>query len=634
MDRQILKLENLNSFLLQKKKTVFFVHGAGAANLLFKFKNNLDSRFYKIIPTSVQALFVLDQKNIPHEIPENYCDLRELHEYAKNIETKLEDFALKIDQKLQEKYPEIGKIGLRPALYNLFSFVRIFSPLADAHFKIKKIIEKENPDRIVVLSEEKQGKEQFREMLLWGADENIFKKIISTYYLKRAYFLDLGKKKSELQFFWGLGDKIKRHFLQNPRLFYLLKLFLTDKKSLLRSLFYSRKLKPLLLLNGEYEWSGCKEEFEKKGYFIYGATAGNFFSSFWKKNYYIDTEFLETKEDDADFLPLAKERWQSFFSQTVPSCLYAFKKTEKLVKRKKIEALLYCVNPDAISKSIAFSARKGGIKAVGWQHGDLNYRPTRSMAQNDLLESDLFLSWGKGSDENRRAVADELGLKKESIIVGSSSLDRILSSKPQSIKIFKKIGLKNNTRPLIVFATTMYYQSNTYNLWSDMIFYKIQKKMIDGLSQLEGNKIIKLHPSSFYAVSELDNYCNNLRKNDVFTIRRKISAPLLFSVADVIIIDMPSTTLLQAVASKKPVFCLTRFLKFESKTLEVLKKRAVLSENEGQLLEEIRLFLKSGKYKADLNNSEFLENYGTNLDCKAAKRAVDAVDKLIKENHV
>lgn len=640
MSKNIIKLENaLKSFFVERKKAVFFVHGSGAAKLLIKFKKYLNNDFYVIIPTSVATLFVLDKENIPYKTPENYCNPEELYRYTKNIEKKVMNFAKEADQHLENNYSGIKESGLKPALYNLFSFVRIFSPLADAYFKIEKIIEQEKPDRIAVISEGKESENQFKEMLFWEADENIFKKIIRAYYSNAStYFFDLSKKKSVGYIFKFWQNKIQKQVFKNARIYYLLKLLTTGWKNAVINIFSSFKLYPVILLNGEYDWKWCREELKKEGYFIYGEV-NSFFAGFGNKNNNATKSIiLELEKSNIDFFPLIKEKLKIFFDETVPSCLSAYEKTKKLVKRKNIKAVLYSINPTAVSKSIAHAAQKMGVPVIGWQHGDLNYKPTQAMVLNDLLVCDLFLSWGKGSDENRNITASELSLSRKTIIVGSSGLDKILSLKPDRKEVLKKIGINNIVHPIIVYASTMYYLSNNYNLsyppWSDNLFYKEQKKIIDRLADLNGTKIIKLHPSSFYAVPELDEYCHSYKKNNVWPVRRKITAPLLFSVADIIIIDAPSTTILQAIASKKPVFCLDKFLDLNFEAKEKLKKRVVLGESGESLMERLQLFLQNGKYEADLNNMEFLENYGTSSDGRAAERAASAVDELIKNMHV
>lgn len=657
MVTHIFKTEtNIREFLSQKGKIIFFVHNKKSVEQLAPFKKIINGGRCLIVPTSVEVLFDLDRLNLPYRIPEDYYAPEEIVKYTENLETEIMDWAGKIDDELEITYPEIKKSGLKIAFYNLYSFIRVRYPLIDAYFKIEKILQEEKPDRVCLMTGERKEhrtNSAFKGWLLREPDENIFFEVFSVYKTNLPIHLfafgepDISSK--NIPFYISLKNKIKIWVKKRPNLYYFIKNFKKDRR-LTAKIFFSRsKLMPLLLLNAGYNWEECHAELYKKGYYIWGETNDNLENWFCGNGKIVassenilnklenDIDFREAfREYNIDFYPILKDKITIFLREIVPASFKAYKRTMELIQKKKIKGVLFSVNPTAISKSIAYAATQNGVPVIGWQHGgDVDIKRLSVITFNDLLICDLFLNWGEGANENMRVAAKQLKLERKQKNIGSSSLDKLISAPaPDCPEILKKIGIKNIARPIIVYATTMYHLSNTYNGFyppaSDNYLYRTQKKIIERLALLGGNKIVKLHPNGFYALSVLDDYCNSFRKQGICAIRNEVTAPLLFSVADIIIIDQPSTTVPQALVYGKPTFCLTRHLRPSDRAEELLKKRVVLAKNPEALMEEVKLFIESGKYKADINNNEFLENFGTMPDGKAAERAVFAVDGLIK----
>ncbi|MFA5878125.1 MAG: hypothetical protein WC845_02040 [Candidatus Staskawiczbacteria bacterium] len=648
--------KNLEEFLLKKEKSVLFVHNKESADYLVRFKRSIEKGDCVVIPTSVEVLFVLNKVGLPYQVPESYYTLEEHYNYIKNLEPKVINLAAEIDRELENNYPEIKQSGLKLAFYHLYPFVRSYYPLVDAYFKIKKIIQKEKPDKIGMLIGQKKDSKIDSEIegwLLQNPKENLFEKVFGAYQINLPIYLfssnEINRSLEDTFSRKNWKNNIGRKFFRSkPWLFRFFKVFKKDWLLALKLLYYQSKLTPLFLFNGGYNWDLCDKELYRKGYYIWGQSDDTLRSWYLKSDrcFKLSGSILQRlnnlfsfrknfQEENIDFYPLIKNKLVLFLEKVVPASLNAFFKTADLIKKKKIKGVLFCSSATAISKSIARAAQNNNIPVIGWQHGgDIDIKKLSAIVLNDLLVCDLFLNWGEGSNENMREVSKQLKLDRKQKNIGSASLDELISmSALDSLKVLKKIGVKSITRPIIVYATNMYYLSNNYNVsypsWSDNYIYDTQKKIIERLALLAGTKIIKLHPNLFYSVPSLDEYCNSFKRQNVWSTRNKVTASLLFSIADVVVVDFPSTVLLQSMACKKPTFCLTRHLKIEDKISESLIKRVVLSEDPELLMKEVECFLKSGKYKADLENTEFLEKFGTLMDCRSAERAVAAVDELV-----
>ncbi|MDQ7816751.1 MAG: hypothetical protein RDU14_06955 [Melioribacteraceae bacterium] len=96
--------------------------------------------------------------------------------------------------------------------------------------------------------------------------------------------------------------------------------------------------------------------------------------------------------------------------------------------------------------------------------------------------------------------------------------------------------------------------------------------------------------------------------------------------AEVFIIDCPTTTLLEALTTTKPLFVLTQFIELNEEAENLLKKRAVCASNVSALVEGLNHFNRSGVYKADVFNDKYLKAFGTHLnDGLSAERDVTEV---------
>ena len=152
------------------------------------------------------------------------------------------------------------------------------------------------------------------------------------------------------------------------------------------------------------------------------------------------------------------------------------------------------------------------------------------------------------------------------------------------------------------------------------------------LTNLEGIfLILKLHPNPYWNdFPDIDVLKSN---ENMLVIKNEHKLNELFPITDAILMDLPSTTIIQAVATNKPVFALLKYFKYTEQMKRLLSKRVIWSEDEDELLTQVEKYIKSGSYPVDLNNVEFLSEYGTYLDNgKSAERAVSKVIHIINEN--
>jgi hypothetical protein len=99
--------------------------------------------------------------------------------------------------------------------------------------------------------------------------------------------------------------------------------------------------------------------------------------------------------------------------------------------------------------------------------------------------------------------------------------------------------------------------------------------------------------------------------------------------SDLILLDFPSTALLQAATTDRPMIVLVdaRFLRMEPEALRLLRRRAWVGESLDEFMTLAVQFLKKGDFsRLNAPDDEFLQRFGTHRqDGLSAERALDAL---------
>jgi len=255
-----------------------------------------------------------------------------------------------------------------------------------------------------------------------------------------------------------------------------------------------------------------------------------------------------------------------------------------------------------------------GIPVIHFQHGavwDGNHI-TQRRDYMDMLSANLLLTYGDCVKKAYESSDLRARCKLES--VGSPSLDAIGKKK------WRKIQKGKITR--ILYVITNYY----LNLWycgfsppfSDRFYYREQTIILERLKEMIAKReavslTIKLYPHSDI-INEDPPWVSDLKKIRRISLVRHPNFDQLLTRYDILLIDSPTTTLLQAIATRLPVFVLTSIISPSLANLPLLRKRAVCAESAVQLMDDLEAYLNSGDYGSSVENREFLKCFGTYLD--------------------
>jgi len=314
--------------------------------------------------------------------------------------------------------------------------------------------------------------------------------------------------------------------------------------------------------------------------------------------------------DGSDFIDFIFPHIEYLGTLAVPLANIA-KKTKKYINNKNIACFLSIGAHRAHTFALFEGAKRAGAKIITFQHGAFGAYGDIYMEYDDVSISDHHICPGLG-DQALHAKANNKYKQKCNPLGLINSNYNIVTSK--SIKSTNK---HERLKSKIVYVTSLYYQNvgnfmlfNT--VWKDSNLYRKQKIIIEGLNKLKKeNKnldiIIKFHPRQNKHNIPHKDYLNT-HNGLSFAFQTPTFNELLIK-GNIIVIDTPSTTLIQSSVTKKPLFILNSHLKLLSDAKDRLVKRAVVKDDPIELMKSLQEFIINGVYPADLNNNEFSSYY-------------------------
>ncbi len=297
--------------------------------------------------------------------------------------------------------------------------------------------------------------------------------------------------------------------------------------------------------------------------------------------------------------------------------------------------MLGSVFAGAETVACAVTARRMGIPVVSYQHGGCyGYVDIPMRRYCDMGLPDYFLSYGPGVSEAMEGLAagDDPPSGRDggtrSITVGSADLDRLLTQQRRHAR-----------RPgrTVVYVVTLLMGDWRYfsqHIYPDIWYWRLQRQVVEQVSRSPDTELIlKLDPRD-EVPNPLEAWVRRQRLRSCRILRETPFTDTL-AAADLFLIDSPSTTLLQALTTDKPllVFADERFLTFPPKALALLKKRATVSTTPQEFLRDIETALRAPSWDPlTPPNDEFLRAYGTaEAGSGSAGRVVTALREIARQ---
>ncbi|MFH0861116.1 MAG: hypothetical protein V1921_07935 [Candidatus Altiarchaeota archaeon] len=628
-----------------------------------KFKGNPE-----IIALSPFAVYELDSHKVPYGTLEDYYDIDELYAIGLKNYQRVEEFSKIIDNKIQNFLPDFKKFRIKPASFNFYYLKVVYDAITTRLFQLSKLIEREAPDILYFYGTKEYpfGFSENAPYLLFNNCESVYSKLLgldtdwSTKTEKLGIMYQSKTNSFEERKNISLSREIKKGVLNclesHPSILSFVKgIRKGNLKLALHNLSCHRGADtqlPVLIVGNGYDWNVSEDQLQSSG-------LGPIFRIKNDLQYWINNNLLKPSDyhalgnvldelesdteftrfflwNDINFFPIVKDRLKFLVLDLAPLCLNVHNTAVKTITKKRIQAVLGRSFSTCIENSISTASQNLGIPVIGWQHGSCGYHEAAMVVYYDVIPPDYLFVYGQGVLKKYEEVAKHYATVITAI--GSSTLDSL-----SNLNISKELGhypQQKNYKKAILYVTTNILQNNMYVTWRppliDRCLWDTQTSILDLIAKKKDYlSLIKIHPNLMFRETPLRSYADKQGYDNCMFIRTEFLFQELFPVSDIIITDFPSTTLLQALTTTKPIFVYTGHLHIDKEAEDLLKRRAYCYPNLNEFTTALDTFLNDGKLDThvDLKNREFLKMYGTHLDDgKSDIRAASALLDIINKN--
>jgi len=283
------------------------------------------------------------------------------------------------------------------------------------------------------------------------------------------------------------------------------------------------------------------------------------------------------------------------------------------------------------------AARSLAIPTVTYQHGGFegNCEYT-TYDMTDMKYGDYRLVYGEGIAaylQERRALRN-MPLA-ETIPVGSARLDALRATIKEGqdrSRIRRKLHIADSEILISYLPTSyQYYWYMARSAYLGVAYIQLLIKVLNILHEFPHLHFV-YKPFPEYPLDPMSKIiaarCPNCR------FISDIPMTFLLQASDAFIIDMPSTGLLEALLTLRPmlVFSDSRFIALRPEARVLLSKRVMLCETPDDFMRQLRLFLSQDSFeKLEHADHEFLRAYGTfKNDGNSVRYAVEALYDIIQ----
>ncbi len=337
--------------------------------------------------------------------------------------------------------------------------------------------------------------------------------------------------------------------------------------------------------------------------------------------------------DKTDLSRIIFPKLAHFIADSCTDSLSAYETTRQLIRDRHIQAVLLSTRDTPKGGHVIRAARDMNVPVISWQHGGAGYFDLPLQMFSELKGSDVHLVFGEGvKNMFEQTCKNHPRYTPPAIIpAGSSSLD--IMNVPSKKK-------RSNARLNVVYISTVYHNNMFYYPFRtnggdfDESLWNFQRRMLDLAKHFpDCDFTIKLYPSHISKEPlqsySIDHECTNVK----LVVREKTVAELIGE-ANILVFDIITTAILQALTTEKEIFVFTGIYQPDNDALDLLKKRAHAFADGEECIRALIKYLKRSPLDDDVDstNTEFLQYDGTYLnDGKSALRATSVVKQIIEK---
>lgn len=328
--------------------------------------------------------------------------------------------------------------------------------------------------------------------------------------------------------------------------------------------------------------------------------------------------------DGVDFTPVIEPILDHFITNVLPKhAAYAWRAAARLTAANGLKAVAGPCVGDVPNLAIRSAAQAQGIPVFTWQHGGINaYIRFPMLRYSDLAAADDYLCWGEGSVQYvRTAFAGWT-------VSGKPPAEPRAVSSPALMAVRTRCAMPPATdRPRVLWVSSAFSGESRYfsgSLYPDIGYFALQRRLVNVLAECEGiQPRIRLYPWN-HEPSPLREIIGRKGLGSALDINPSLGESL--AQADVVVIDYPSTTLLQSVASfaQIAVLCDRTYLEITDEAARLLERRAFVAYTPDAFEQSIRQAIAAARGGDRRLDEGFLAAYGIgdNPDALSIPRAI------------
>lgn len=332
--------------------------------------------------------------------------------------------------------------------------------------------------------------------------------------------------------------------------------------------------------------------------------------------------------DDPIVNEILGERIQSYAEEFIPILWRELHCLESIDSQKNFKGAIFPFGAvDSFHGLPIYYFESKNKPVVVIQHGSYGFALNQTTEYSEFGHNGYFLAWGDGINE----MYNERKKGSCNIISTGSYLIEEIRRKRKKRKTIKDICYVPGT-----YRGYIAYYPNGQPCRDSKLFI-METNFLTALAPYQDKFQItyKIAPE---AVNESPYFGKNPMldwiKENLPGVRIE-SRPLqaVIHKFDLFIIDWPSTTLIQAMASGGEilVYVGNDYHTPSSNALKMIEKRCVVGFDEGDIKKKIRWLLDNGEVVSDIDDTSFLEKYGVHSnDGKSLKRMMDRIIRLCK----
>jgi hypothetical protein len=337
-----------------------------------------------------------------------------------------------------------------------------------------------------------------------------------------------------------------------------------------------------------------------------------------------------------DLYAAAESRLEYWCGSIVPSMWQMADEARRILRVRRCGAALFFSQWSIADFAVSNAARSLGIPVVTFQHGGFEGScEYTTYDMTDLRQSDYRFVYGEGVARYfRERTQTRAGERLAKLIpVGSARLDALSRQPDQRADVRARLGVEP-TQPLILYIPTGCQFNSWYMARQSYVstpYFEFLTGLLETSEAFDDLAFVykpfpEVPPNPF--VSVLAARDANWRVSD-------IPVPQLLQASDAVVIDIPSTALLEALMTTKPilVYADARYIALRPEARELLRRRVTLAETLSELSSSLDTFLRRGRVDVvDSADREFLRAYGTHHDDgRSGERTVDALRSIAQE---